>query len=288
MTENRIMIAALAIILAAGVSTARLHAAPLLQPQAYGQDRDWQVPPGEFNEVQRRGFHDGLEGARRDFENHRRPDVNNRDEYRNPQIEPGLREAYRAGFRRGYEVGVSHLWGAPPPPPPPPPVAPPPPERPGWETWAMRGLQSDAEHQGYRDGADHARKDFSMQRRPDPDDHQEFRNPPVPPGLADEYREAFMRGYEVTISQLSGEPSWQNGGGNGQWAPPQQFTEMQRRGFHDGIEGAHHDFDNHRRPSVFNRDEYRTPRLPNEFWHDYREGFRRGYEMAASQLWGER
>src|SRR5579863_8498564 len=166
MTQNRILIPALAIILAAGCSTAaRMHAAPLPQPQGYGQDRDWQVPPGEFNEVQRRGFHDGLEGARRDFENHRRPDVNNRDEYRNPQLGGELRETYRAGFRKGYEIGVSHLWGAPPPPPP---VAAPAPERPGWETWAMRGLQSDAERQGYHEGTEHARKDFTLQRRPDP------------------------------------------------------------------------------------------------------------------------
>ena len=288
MTQNRFLIPALAIILAAsGSAPARVFAAPPPQHQPYGQDRDWQVPPGEFNEVQRRGFHDGVEGARKDFGNNRRPDVNNRDEYRNPPLEREFRDAYRAGFRRGYEVGVSHLWGAPPPPPPPPPVAAPAPERPGWETWAMRGLQSDAERQGYHEGAEHARKDFSLQRRPDPDEHMEFRNPPVPPPMVDEFREGFMRGYEATISQLSGEPTWQNHGAPGQWAPPEHFSEMQRRGFHVGADGARHDFDNHRRPNVSNRDEYREPRVPEEFRHEYREGFRRGYERAASQLWGQ-
>jgi hypothetical protein len=61
---------------------------------------------------------------------------------------------------------------------------------------------------------------------------------------------------------------------------------MQRRGFQDGVEGARKDFGNHRRPDVANRDEYREPHVPEQFWNEYREGFRRGYEMAASQLWG--
>jgi hypothetical protein len=236
------------------------------------------VPPGEFNEIQRRGYHEGVEGAHRDFDNHRRPDVDNRDEYRNPHIEPGLREAYRQAYRRGYETAASHLWGAPPPV-----AAPEPPRSGGWDSWAMRGLQSDAERQGYREGTEEARKDFESQRRIDPDDHEEFRNPRVPPPLADEYREGFMRGYEVTTSQLSGEPAWHS---EGEGAPPQRFTETQRRGYQDGMEGAQKDFGNHRRPNVANREEYREPRVPREFWHEYREGFRRGYEMAATRLWG--
>ena len=252
--------------------------APAPGPAAYGQE-PWEVPPGEFNEIQRRGFHDGIEGARRDFGNHRSPDVDNREEYRNANFPPDLREAYRAAFRRGYESAASHLWGTPPPP-----VAQPP--RQDWDAWGARGLASDAERQGYREGSGAARRDFQMQRRPDPDDHEEFRNPHVPPGLADEYREGFMRGYEVTISQLSGEPVWQVRGDPGQWAPPPQFTEMQREGFHDGVDGARKDFGNHRRPNVANRDEYRRPRVPEQFWREYREGFRRGYEMTAARLWG--
>jgi hypothetical protein len=69
----------------------------------------WDAPPPEFQDAARRGFHDGIEGARKDFDNHRRPDVNNRDEYRHPHIERALRHDYREGFRRGYEVGVQHL-----------------------------------------------------------------------------------------------------------------------------------------------------------------------------------
>jgi hypothetical protein len=59
----------------------------------------------------RRGFHDGIEGARKDYENHRPPNVNNRDEYRHPNLSRPLWRDYRAGFRRGYQAGVRHLMG---------------------------------------------------------------------------------------------------------------------------------------------------------------------------------
>jgi hypothetical protein len=76
--------------------------------QAYGQE-PWANPPSEWKEVQRRGFHDGVEGARKDAQNHRPPNVNNRDEYRHPSVPHRDRRAYREGFRRGYQVGVEHL-----------------------------------------------------------------------------------------------------------------------------------------------------------------------------------
>jgi ribosome modulation factor len=70
----------------------------------------WDAPPAELDEVGRRGFHDGVEGARKDYGNHRRPDVNNRDEYRHPHVPERDREAYRRGFERGYRAGVDHLY----------------------------------------------------------------------------------------------------------------------------------------------------------------------------------
>ena len=77
----------------------------------YGQG-GWDAPPPEFAAMRQRGFRDGIEGARRDFENHRPPNVNNRDEYRNPSFiaRPDRRE-YLFGFRRGYDVGVRHIYG---------------------------------------------------------------------------------------------------------------------------------------------------------------------------------
>ncbi len=82
--------------------------------QSYGYQgaQGWETPPREYQEVQRRGFHDGVEGARKDYANHRRPDVNNRDEFRHPDDVPKHdRHDYREAFRQGYQVGVEHLYG---------------------------------------------------------------------------------------------------------------------------------------------------------------------------------
>src|ERR1022692_5165584 len=99
------------ILAAAGLGTARAHGATAAPPAL--QDRGgWDAPPGEYNEIQRRGFHDGMEGARKDYENHRRADVNNRDEYRHPHVPPELQDAYREGFRRGYDRAMEHFVGA--------------------------------------------------------------------------------------------------------------------------------------------------------------------------------
>jgi hypothetical protein len=89
-----------------------LNPAPAAYGAAYGQDA-WDMPPREFREVQRQGFHDGVEGAKKDFDNHRMPDVNNRDEYRHPKVPKSDREDYREGFRRGYDAAMAHLTGQP-------------------------------------------------------------------------------------------------------------------------------------------------------------------------------
>ena len=84
-----------------------LHAAA--SPVAmYGQE-PWETPPAEFDEVSRLGFHDGVEGARKDFGNHRSPDPHNRDEFRHPHVKGRDKEAYRRGFERGYQVGWDHI-----------------------------------------------------------------------------------------------------------------------------------------------------------------------------------
>jgi len=115
MRKGSIVVAALALLLGAGSSmSAKASSAPVSgsNGSGYGQDRgDWDTPPGEFNDIQRRGFHDGIEGARKDVDNHRRPDVNNRDEYRHPDVPPEMRRAYRDAFRRGYQKAMSHLMG---------------------------------------------------------------------------------------------------------------------------------------------------------------------------------
>ncbi len=157
-----------------------------------GVQLGWDAPPREWNPIQRQGFHDGIEGARRDFENHRPPNVENRDEYRRPELPPEQREAYREGFRRGYWRAMANLTGTPPP--------------------------------------------------------------------------------EMHVD-------WDT--------VPEEFNDMQRRGFLDGIKGAQRDFENHRQPNVENRDEFRHPDVPGEFREAYRDGFRRGYNRGWAHLTGQ-
>jgi hypothetical protein len=166
----------------------------------YGRDNDnWQSAPQEYNTVQRQGFLDGIDGARKDIGNHRNPNVNNRDEYRHPRYKGLDRKAYRDGFQRGYQIAISRLTG-------------------------NAGNQ-------YQDG-----------------------------------RSYNGRGYD----------DWQSA--------PQEYSMIQRQGFLDGIDGARKDIGNHRNPNVNNRDEYRHPKYSGQDRRAYRQGFRRGYEMAMSHL----
>lgn len=93
----------------ASLVTSKAQEAPP-PPGNYAQDQGgWDAPPAEFREIQRQGYHDGIEGARKDYDQHRRPDVNNREEYRRPRVEASAREEYREGFRRGYEKAMDHM-----------------------------------------------------------------------------------------------------------------------------------------------------------------------------------
>jgi hypothetical protein len=112
MMRNQLAISALAFALStSGFAMAQPFAAPdpAFQYQNHDQDRDWNQPPQEFREIQQKGYHDGIEGARKDYDNHRRPDVNNRDEYRHPHVPDSAKADYREGFRRGYEAAWDHM-----------------------------------------------------------------------------------------------------------------------------------------------------------------------------------
>jgi hypothetical protein len=112
MIRNQLAISALAVTLSAsGFATAQPFSAPAaaIQDHDRDHDHDWNLPPQEFREVQQKGYHDGIEGARKDYDNHRRPDVNNRDEYRHPHVPESARSDYREGFRRGYETAWDHM-----------------------------------------------------------------------------------------------------------------------------------------------------------------------------------
>lgn len=115
MRSTRWMISALCLgmTVSAAAASAQYYGqpGPPPPPPGYGQG-GWDQAPQEFRDAMRRGFQDGVQGARKDFENHRQPNVNNRDEYRNPKfIAPPERHDYREGFRRGYSVAVRHIYG---------------------------------------------------------------------------------------------------------------------------------------------------------------------------------
>jgi hypothetical protein len=99
----------LVLLLTSGPGIYAQYAAQGPPPPGYGGPGGWDAPPGEFGDAARRGFHDGLEGARKDYENHRAPNVNNRDEYRHPNVPKRDRRDYRMGFQRGYDAGVRHM-----------------------------------------------------------------------------------------------------------------------------------------------------------------------------------
>ena len=209
MQVRRVIIPAVALLLVAmGARVARASGAGApgqvsLQVQMGG----WDAPPRELNEIQRMGFHDGIEGARKDFDNHRPPNVENRDEFRNPHLSRDQREAYRDGFRRGYRVAMDHLMGAgrggygqpvQPAPPPPPMV------RGDWNT--VPSEFNDAQRHGFLDGIEGARKDFDNHRQPNVENRDEFRHPDVPGALREAYRDGFRRGYARGWAHLNGQP----------------------------------------------------------------------------------
>ena len=105
---------AVALMSVTGSALAQGYGAPPPPPPGYGQGPGgWDAPPREFREFQQRGYHDGVEGARRDFENHRPPNPNNRDEFRHPNVPREMRRDYKDGFKQGYYAAIRHMTGGP-------------------------------------------------------------------------------------------------------------------------------------------------------------------------------
>ena len=110
-TGMKWIVPALAVVLFS--SNAAAHAQygppPGPPPEPGYRQGGWDVAPPEFRAAQQQGFHDGVEGARKDVQNRRFPNVNNRDEFRHPHVPRDLRADYRQGFERGYDVAMRHL-----------------------------------------------------------------------------------------------------------------------------------------------------------------------------------
>jgi hypothetical protein len=77
-------------------------------------------PVLDYQAIQQQGNHDGYDAARRDVETGQPPIFNHHPRYRNPPVpRPGW-QAYRTGFRLGYNDFLHHA-----PPPAPTPGSPP-------------------------------------------------------------------------------------------------------------------------------------------------------------------
>jgi hypothetical protein len=73
----------------------------------------------------------------------------------------------------------------------------------------------------------------------------------------------------------------QEGPGHGQWdAPPAEYHDAGRQGFHDGMESARHAWENREPMDPHRSPRFRHPPVPPEVRHEYREGFERGYNAA--------
>lgn len=275
MKVNRLASGTLTLFLGPLISVCAVaHSQPQGPPQGgyYGQQPgDWSAPPQEYTDMQRQGFRDGIEGARKDIQNHRQPSPNNRDEYRRPNVPRGMWDAYREGFRRGYDVGIQHLTGGAR-------MEPgygagqqgPGPDHDGWG--APNGPNGDVVRRGFQDGMVGALRDLQNGRRPDPNNRDEYRRPNAPNGLAEPYRDGFRHGYDRGMELLT------SGYGRG--------DNFRQRAFQDGVAGALNDFSNNRRPDPNNRDEYRHPNVPYERVDAYQDGFRHGYQQGMSELMG--
>lgn len=296
MALNRLTAVTIALVLGVtgfGMSGAHAAVAAGAGSQGYGQDRGgWDTPPSEMRDIQRQGYRDGIIGAQKDIGNNRRPDVNNREEYRRPNVPRDQWNAYKDGFRRGYQQGVAHFTGqgqqAPMRGPDRggpgmggPGMGGPGMGGPGGGRSIGPGPGSEIRLRGFQDGMDGAMKDVGNRRRPDPNNRDEYRRPNVPYGMQEEYRSGFRAGYDRGVSVLTGGPGsdrrWNQGPG----------MQIRTQGFQDGAEGAIKDFGNNRRPDPNNRDEYRHPmNVPYPLQDAYRDGFQRGYQVVIRELNG--
>lgn len=180
------------------------------QQQGYYPNDAWAVPPSQMQAAEQRGFREGVRGAYKDAQNHRQPNVNNRDEYRNPDGPRRERRAYQQGFQRGYWTGVRHLMGYYNGPNPYPQVQQqqygPQQENYPNEAWAAPNSEWQAvEQRGFRDGVRGAYKDAQNHRQPNVENRDEYRDPDNVPGRDRRaYQQGFQRGYWAGVQHLMG------------------------------------------------------------------------------------
>ena len=81
--------------------------------QGYGQNGygqgGWDAPPQGYTDVQRQGFHEGMQAARHDVQTQQQPDPRRHMEFRHPSVPPEARDQYREAFRQGYFMTMRHM-----------------------------------------------------------------------------------------------------------------------------------------------------------------------------------
>lgn len=112
-------------MLAAATLAVGMMVGPMAVPQANAQISfhfGWQQPPNEYNDIQRQGFHAGIQAAHDDLDHGLPPDPHRHWDFRRPHLPPEARDDFRRGFRRGYEIAYQHRgewdrdhhdWGGP-------------------------------------------------------------------------------------------------------------------------------------------------------------------------------
>lgn len=66
--------------------------------------------------------------------------------------------------------------------------------------------------------------------------------------------------------------------------PPNEYRDAQRRGFHEGVEAARHDFTDRRHADADDHEMYKHPPVEESARQDFREGFREGYHRAMEHM----
>ena len=80
------------------------------QYQDQGRDRDWNRDPDNYRDAQRQGFHEGMEAARRDFQDRRHADADDNRMYRHPPVRGDeAKRDFREGFKEGYRRAMDHM-----------------------------------------------------------------------------------------------------------------------------------------------------------------------------------
>ena len=96
-----------AMCLGLAVTPAPMYAAPAGAQN--GLTLPWLQPPPEFREMQRQGFHAGVQAAVKDFDRHKDPDLERHKEYVKPKVDRSYVPDWRDGYKRGYNDAYKHL-----------------------------------------------------------------------------------------------------------------------------------------------------------------------------------